>query len=134
MVPVEVQGDDPRGLFSEILNDGKIVVLNPLHSQVDDLSGNTTTLENVGQSEESHRQEVDPDEMIDRPVIIGQLGNMEKNNIRATHGEIVRWSRVVFQPKQKKIASWLAQKKSDDQRINSLHRPVVVSRRSLLVE
>jgi hypothetical protein len=86
VVPVEVQGDDPRGLLPKILNDGKIVIFNPLHSQVDDLGGNTTTLEKVGQPEEAHGQKVDPDEMMDRPVIVGQLGNMEKNKIKATHG------------------------------------------------
>jgi hypothetical protein len=86
MVPVEVQGDDPRGLLSQIVNDGKIVVFNPFHSQVNDLGGNTATLQNVGQSKESHGQEVDPDEMADRPVIIGQLRDMEKNKIKATHG------------------------------------------------
>jgi len=91
------------------------------------LGGNALTLEKVGQPEESHGQEVDPDEMADRTVIIIQLGNMEKNKIKATHGRIVRCSRVVFQPKLKKIAKWLVEKKSNDQRVNSLHRPGVVS-------
>jgi hypothetical protein len=126
VVPVEVQGDDPRGLPPNILNDGKIVIFNPLHSQVDDLSGNAMALEKVGQSQKPHGQEVDPDEMMDRPVIIGQLGNMEENKIRATHGGIVRRSRVVFQPKLKKIAKWFAEKKSNDPRVNSLHRLGVV--------
>jgi hypothetical protein len=103
---MKVEGDDPRSLFPKILNDGKIVIFNPLHSQVDDLSGNAMALEKVGQSEESHGQKVDPDEMVDRPIIIGQLGDMEENKIRATHGGIVRCSRSVFQPKLKKIAGW----------------------------
>ena len=47
-----------------------------------DLSGDAAALEKVGQSEESHGQEIDPDEMIDRPVVIGQLGNMEKNTVK----------------------------------------------------
>jgi len=127
MVPVEVQGDDSRGLLAEIFNDRKMVVFNPLYSQVDDLGGNALTLEKVGQPEESHGQEVDPDEMADRTVIIIQLGNMEKNKIKTTHGGIVRCSRVVFQLKLKKIAKWLVEKKSNDQRVNSLHRPGVVS-------
>jgi hypothetical protein len=61
-------------------------------------------VEEVGQSEKPHGQEVDPDEMTDRPVIIGQFGDMEKNKIKATHGGIVRCSYVIFQPKLKKIA------------------------------
>jgi hypothetical protein len=52
---------------------------------VDDLGGNTITLEEIGQSKEPHGQEVDPDEMIDRPVVIGQLGNMEENTIKFSH-------------------------------------------------
>jgi hypothetical protein len=39
------------------------------------------TLEEIGQSKKPHGQEVDPDEMIDWPVVIGQLGNMEENTI-----------------------------------------------------
>jgi hypothetical protein len=104
MVPVEVQGDDPRGLLSQIVDDGKIVVFNPFHSQVDDLGGNTATLQNVGQSKESHGQEVNPDEMADRPVIIGQLGDMEKNKIKATHGGNCKMLTRDIQPKPKKNA------------------------------
>jgi hypothetical protein len=43
-------------------------------------------LKKIGQSQEPHGQEVDPDEMTDRPVIIGQFGDMEKNKVKATHG------------------------------------------------
>jgi hypothetical protein len=86
MVPVEVHRNDPRGLLPEIFDDREIVIFNPFDSQVDDLGGNAIALEKVGQSEEPHGQEVDPDEMTDRPVIIGQLGDMEKNKIGTTHG------------------------------------------------
>jgi hypothetical protein len=86
MVPVEVHRNDPGGLLPEIVDDREIVIFNPLYPQVDDLGGNTMTLEKVGQSEEPHGQEVDPDEMTDRPVIIGQFGDMEKNRIKAAHG------------------------------------------------
>jgi hypothetical protein len=85
MVPVEVHRNDPRGLLPEIFDDREIVIFNPFDSQVDDLGGNAIALEKVGQSEEPHGQEVDPDEMTDRPVIIGQLGDMEKNNVRFSH-------------------------------------------------
>ena len=84
------------------------------------------TLEKVGQSKEPHRQEVDPDEMTDRPVIIGQFGDMEKNKINATHGGIVRCSHVIFQPKLKKIVRRIAQKRSNNQIVVSLHSPVVI--------
>jgi hypothetical protein len=86
MVPVEVHRDDPGGLLPEIFDDREIVIFNPLYSQVYNLSGKTMALEKVGQSEEPHGQEVDPDEMTDRPVIIGQFGDMEKNEIKVTHG------------------------------------------------
>jgi hypothetical protein len=85
MVPVEVHRYDPRRLLAKILNDGKMVIFNPLHSHVYDLSGYATALEKVSQSEEAHGQEIDPDEMIDRPVIVDQLGDMEKNNVRSSH-------------------------------------------------
>jgi hypothetical protein len=62
-----------------------------------DLGGKSMTLEKVGQSEETHRQKVDPHEIIDRPVIIGQFGDMEKKKIKVTHGGIVRCSYVIFQ-------------------------------------
>jgi hypothetical protein len=98
VVPVEVHRNDPGVLVPEIIDDGEMVIFNPFYSQVDDLSGNALTLEKVRQSEEPHGQEIDPDEMTDRPVIIGQLGDVEKNKIEATHGRIVRWSYVIFQP------------------------------------
>jgi hypothetical protein len=43
-------------------------------------------LEKIGQSEESHGKEVDPDEMMDRSVVIGQLRNMEENTGECSHG------------------------------------------------
>jgi hypothetical protein len=82
MMPVEIDGNDPRSLLSDIFDDGKFVVFNPLHSQVHNLSGNVMTLEKVRQSEEPHGQEIDPDEMIDRPVVIGQLGNMKEETVK----------------------------------------------------
>jgi hypothetical protein len=39
------------------------------------------TLEKVGQSEKPHGQEGNPDIIIDRPVIVGQLRDMEKNKV-----------------------------------------------------
>jgi hypothetical protein len=102
MVPVEVHRNDPGGLLPEIFDDREIVIFNPLYSQVYDLGGDAMTLEKVGQSEESHGQEVDPHKMTDRPVIIGHFRDMEKNKIKATHGGIVRCSQVIFQPRLRK--------------------------------
>jgi hypothetical protein len=89
MVPVEVQSENPRRLFSNIFDDRKSTIFNPLHSQVYDLSRNAMVLKNVGQPEEPHGEEVDPGEMIDRPVVIGQLRNMEKNA-----GEFSHWAEL----------------------------------------
>jgi hypothetical protein len=50
-----------------------------------DLGGNAMTLEKISQAEKSHREEVDPDEMIDRPVVIVQFGDMEKNTVEYSH-------------------------------------------------
>jgi hypothetical protein len=81
MVPVEIDGNDPRSLLPDIFDDRKSVIFNPFHSQVYDLGGNAMTLEKVGQPKESHGQEIDPDEMIDGPVVISQLGDMKKNTV-----------------------------------------------------
>jgi hypothetical protein len=85
MVPVEVDGDDSRGLLPDIVDDRKTMIFNPFHSHVDDLGGNAMALKEVGQSEEPHGQEVDPDEMMDRPVVIGQLGDMKKDTVKCSH-------------------------------------------------
>jgi hypothetical protein len=50
-----------------------------------DLSGNAMALKKIGQPEEPHGKEVDPGEMIDRPVVIGQLRNMEENTGECSH-------------------------------------------------
>jgi hypothetical protein len=85
MVPVEVHGHDSRGLLPDIVDDGEFVILNPFHPHVHNLSGNAMTLEKIGQSEEPHGKEVDPDEMMDRPVVIGQLRDMKKNTVKCSH-------------------------------------------------
>jgi hypothetical protein len=82
MMPVEIECNDPRGLIPDIFDDGKFVVFNPLYSKVHHFSGNVMTMEKVGQSEEPHGQEIDPHETIDRPVVIGQLGDMKKNAVK----------------------------------------------------
>jgi hypothetical protein len=61
-----------------------------------DLGGNAMLLEKVGQSKKPHGQEVDPDEMIDRPVIIGQLGDMEENKVKSSHRGNCKMSEWVF--------------------------------------
>jgi hypothetical protein len=85
MMPMEIEGNDPRGLLPDIVDDGKFMILNPLYSQVHYLSRNMMTMEKVGQSEEPHGQEIDPQETIDRPVVIGQLGDMKKNAVKGAH-------------------------------------------------
>jgi hypothetical protein len=85
MVPVEVDGNDSRSLFSDIFDDRKMAIFNPLHSRVYDFRGNAMALEEVGQSEKPHGQEVDPHKIIDRPVIVVQLGDMEKNKVKFSH-------------------------------------------------
>jgi hypothetical protein len=85
MVPVKVDGNDPGSLFSDIFDDRKIVIFNPLHSHVHHLSGNAMALEKVGQSKKPHGQKVNPHKIVDRPVIIGQLGDMEKNKVKSSH-------------------------------------------------
>jgi len=81
MVPVKIEGNDPRSLLSDMIDDGKMGILNPFNSHMYDLGGNAMTLEKVGQPKESHGQEIDPDEMIDGPVVISQLGDMKKNTV-----------------------------------------------------
>jgi hypothetical protein len=49
------------------------------------LGGDVVTLEEVSQSEESHGQKVDPNKIINRPVVIVQLGDMEKNTVKFSH-------------------------------------------------
>jgi hypothetical protein len=85
MVPMEIDGNDSGGFLSNIIKDGKIVIFDPLHSQVDDLGGNTMALEKVGQSEESHWKEVDPDKLTNGPIVIFQLGDVEEKTIHSFH-------------------------------------------------
>ncbi len=55
MMPMKINGNDPRRLLSDIFNDGKTLILNPLHSEVDNLGRDPLSLKKVGQSKESHR-------------------------------------------------------------------------------
>jgi hypothetical protein len=102
MMPVEVNGNDSRVFLFDIFDDRKIVVLNPLHPHVHNLGGDLMTLEEIGQSEEPHGQEIDPDEMIDRPVIIGQLGDMEKNTVNSSHQRNCKMSRAIISTSSQK--------------------------------
>jgi hypothetical protein len=70
MVPVEVHGNDSRGLLPDIIDDGEFVVFNPFYPHVHNMSGNAMTLEKIRQSEKPHGEEIDPDKMMDRPVVI----------------------------------------------------------------
>jgi hypothetical protein len=85
MVPVEVHGDDSRVLLFDIWDDRKMVISNPFHSQMHHLGGNAVTLEEVGQSKKSHRHEVNPNKIMDGPVVIVQLGDMEENAVKSSH-------------------------------------------------
>jgi hypothetical protein len=85
MVPVKIEGYNPRGFFANIINDRKIVIFNPFYSHMYDLGRNTMTLKEVGQSEESHWQEVDPDKLINRPIVISQLGDVKEETVHSFH-------------------------------------------------
>jgi len=85
MVPMKIEGNDPRGLFLDLIKDGKMMIFDPFHSQMNDLAGNVLTLEKVGQSEESHRQEIDPQKMTNRPIVVSQLGDVQEETIHSFH-------------------------------------------------
>jgi hypothetical protein len=85
MVPMKIERNDLRGFFLNIMKDRKIMIFDPLHSYMYDLVGNVLTLEKVGQSEESHRQEVDPEKMINRPIVVSQLGDVQEETIHSFH-------------------------------------------------
>jgi len=78
MVPVEIESNDSWSFFPNMIEDRKIVIFDPLHSHVYNLSENAMTLEKVSQSEESHRQEVDPDKLINGPIVISQPGDVDE--------------------------------------------------------
>jgi len=57
------------------------------------------TLEEVSQCQESHRKEVDPDELTNRPVIVDHFGDVKKEAIHFSHGAgIVKWPGRSFNP------------------------------------
>jgi len=85
VMPVEVDGKNSGRLLSEVFDNRKSLILNPFHAHVYDLGRNVMTLEKIGQSEEPHGKEVDPDEVTDRPVVIRELGDMEKNTVKCSH-------------------------------------------------
>ena len=72
-------------LFSDIFEDGKIMIFDPLHSHVNDLGGNTTTLQQIGQCEKSHGQEVDPGKMMNGPIVIDQFGDVQEEAAQSFH-------------------------------------------------
>jgi hypothetical protein len=47
MVPMEIHGNDPRTLLPDIFDDGKMVIFNPLHTEVDKLCRDTLTVEKI---------------------------------------------------------------------------------------
>jgi hypothetical protein len=85
MVPMEIESHDPRGLLFDIGEDGKIVIFNPLHPHMDNLSRDPMALEQIGQSKETHGQKIDPDELINGSIVISQLRNMEKKAAQSFH-------------------------------------------------
>jgi hypothetical protein len=76
MVPMKIEGNHSRVFFSNIIEDRKIVIRDPLDSQMYDLTGNVMTVEKVGQSEQSHWQEIDPDKLPNGAIVISQLGDV----------------------------------------------------------
>jgi len=85
MVPMKIEGNDSRGFFSNIIEDGKITICDPLDSQMYDLAGNVLTVEKVGQSEHSHGQEVNPNKLTNGPIVISQLGDVEEEAVYSFH-------------------------------------------------
>jgi hypothetical protein len=70
MMPMKIDGYDLRILLSDIIHDGKMWVFDPLHSQVDNLRRDALSMKRIGQPEETHREEIDPDKLIDGPIVI----------------------------------------------------------------
>jgi len=85
MMPMKINGNDPRRLLSDIFNDGKTLILNPLHSQVDNLGRDPLSLKKVGQSKESHREKVDPNELINGSVVIDKFRDMNEKAVYSFH-------------------------------------------------
>jgi len=85
MVPMKIDGNNTGLIFSEIREDRKSLIFDPLHTHVNNLSGDALALKEVGQSEKSHRQEVNPGKPINRPIIIYQLGNVEEKAAKMSH-------------------------------------------------
>jgi len=47
VMPVEIEGNDSRGLFAKIVENGELAILNPFQSQVDDLGRDVMSCETI---------------------------------------------------------------------------------------
>jgi hypothetical protein len=81
MVPVKIDGDDPRGFFLDIVDDWEIRILDPLHSRVDHLRRDLMLLEKVRQPEKTYGKEIDPDTLIEGSIVIPELRDVKKKAI-----------------------------------------------------
>jgi hypothetical protein len=85
MVPMKIEGHHPGCLLLDIVEKGKIVIFDPFHPRMHNLGGNVIALEKVSQSEESHGQEVDPDEFAQGPIIVFPFRDMEEETVHFSH-------------------------------------------------
>jgi len=85
MMPVKVEGNDLGGSLSEVIEKGKVGIFDPFHSQVNHFGGDLVPMEKIRQGQEPHGEEVNPDERTDGPVIVVQLGDMDKEAIQFFH-------------------------------------------------
>jgi hypothetical protein len=89
MMPVEIEGNDPGRFFLYLFKNIVAWVFNPFHTQVNDLGGNVLAVEKIGQPKKPHGKEIDPNELVNGPIIILQLGDMEEETVHLFHrGEL----------------------------------------------
>jgi len=86
------------------------------------LGGDVVTLEEVSQSEESHGQEVDPNKIIDRPVVIVQLGDMEKNTVNPSTPRPEGWDWLRVDPERCVLLRLKGRSLGAAEVVNSSHR------------
>jgi hypothetical protein len=70
MMPVKIDGYDLRPLPLDVIQNGEMRVFNPLHSKMDNLRRDTFSVEHIGQPEETHGKEIDPDKLIDGSIVV----------------------------------------------------------------
>jgi hypothetical protein len=84
-MPLKIEGHDPGLVLVKITDDRKIGVFNPFDTEMDDFNRDVTGLEEVGQPKESDGKKVDRGIMMERPIVICGLGDVEKKAIHSFH-------------------------------------------------